>query len=204
MQMRRLGQTAVARTTDELTLRDILSNLDIDVAQVGKNGGKAVIVDDLDHPAHAAAGVVAGVFDHTVGSGAYLGADAGAQIHAAVQTRRLYHRMLAHAESAGDGRVLQRIPAGDGAEHQAFFECGMTGHRNPFRYRQRGRRIDTDDRFQLLQVVAECNQLRCPRLHPRLQLRLTFEQPFVFLLDCRVAIAQIHEIGVELFDPSGE
>jgi len=204
MQMRRFRQTAVARTTDSLSLRDILANLDIDVAQMGKQGGKAVIVDDLDHPAHTTADVVARVSDYTVGRGRHLGADAGAEVHAAVQTRLLYHRMLAHAEPAGDGGVLQRVPAGDGAEHQAFFKCGMAGYRNSLRHRQRGRWIDADDRLQLLEVVAERNQLRCPRGHPRLQLRLTFEQLFVFLLDRRVAIAEIHEIGIESFDAAGE
>jgi len=126
--MGRLGKTAVAGAADPLALRDVLTDFDVDLAQMRKDCREPVIMDDLDHPAPAAADVVAGVFDHPVGCCGDHGAHAGAQVDAAVQAGAFFDRMLAHSEATGYGRLRQRMSVGDRAQHQALFECRVTGH----------------------------------------------------------------------------
>ena len=159
---------------------------------------------DLDHLAHAAAGVVTGIFDHAIGGRGDLGADTGTQIDAAVQARPFDDRMFAHAEAAGDGGLRQRIAAGYRAEHQAFLECGMAGDRNAFRHWKRRWRVDADNRFELLKVVAKRDEFggACVDLHG--QLRLVRQQLCISFLDLDIAIAEIGQVGVEFFNPSRE
>ena len=204
MQVRGYRQPAVARAADRLALGDVLADLDVNVAQMGEYGRKTVIVYDLNHPAHTAADVVAGVFDYTVGRGVDLGSDAGAKVHATVQTRSFHHRMFAHAETTGDGRIFQRISAGDGTQYQALLEGGMARDRDPLGNRQRRRGVYTDDGLELLQVVAERDQFRGPRFNLSLEYFLAYKQPFVFLLYHGIPVAQIGQIGVQFFNPSGK
>ena len=108
MQMRSLGKAGIARAADLLALHDIVADLDANLAQVCVDRRETVVVHDLDHLAHAAAGIVARVLDHAVGGCDYLGADAGAQIDAAMQACALDHRVFTHTELACDFGPLQR------------------------------------------------------------------------------------------------
>jgi len=135
MQMGCLREAAVAGAADRFALTDVFADLDVDLAQVGEYRRETIVVHDLDHLAHAAPGIVAGIFDDAVGGRGDLSAYAGTHIDATVQTSALGDWMFAHPETAGDGGLLQRIAAGNRAEHQVFFEGGMARDRYPFGHR---------------------------------------------------------------------
>jgi len=204
VQVRRLRETAVSGATDGLALGNVLADRDVDFAQVGKYSRESVVVYDLDHLAHPTADIVAGVLDDTVCSCGDLGADTRSQVHTAVQTRAFDYRMLSHAEAAGHRGLLQRVSAGNRAEHQPFLECCVAGDGNALGNRQRRRRIESDDGFELFQIVAERDQFGGARVDLRGQFRLTFEKFSVSFQRGGIAVFELRQVGVKFFDSSGE
>lgn len=129
---------SVAGLPDDFTLAHVLANLDVDFIEVRVDGCEAVVMDQLYHPTQAAAGIVAGVFDHAVGGCVDRGAGRGPKIDPAVQAGSFRDRVVPHSETAGHVDLHQRLAARHGCQQQLFLKRRVTGNRNSFSHRQRG------------------------------------------------------------------
>lgn len=129
-------------------------------------------MNQLDHSTESASGIVAGVLDDAVGRCTDRCAGGGPKIDSPVQTGSFGDRMVAHSKAAGDVNLGKRLSAGYRGQKKLLFEGGMAGDRNSLRDRQRCRRGNAQDRFDLVEIIGQGHQFPGAGLDLRVELLL--------------------------------